>query len=234
MTLDDTIERIRSAGTDNFVKLVALSGLDPARDFRFANFEGMDFSDCHLNGFDFTGADFSRAFIGNADFTGAITKGAMFPKAPNSAINSKRAKIVEAMSGALEERFVSISDTLYEGTRRQTRLVCTISKRYDNNRSYWYAYHPKWDKFLSEASDAYFVLGCTDQDLAFSIPRSVVVDYLPRLHVSKYRGGQYWHFRIQMSRSGKDFELLVPRGESVKLEVYQVILQGKALVYSRE
>jgi len=37
----------------------------------------------------------------------------------------------------------------------------TISKQYvQGEGGYWYAYHSDWDRFLSEASQGLYVLGC--------------------------------------------------------------------------
>jgi Sulfatase-modifying factor enzyme 1/Pentapeptide repeats (8 copies) len=47
---------VANSVTSNFVELFRLSGLDPAKDCRFADWSGVSFVDCDLNGFDFTGA----------------------------------------------------------------------------------------------------------------------------------------------------------------------------------
>lgn len=55
------MKALMDAETENFVELGALVGLDPAKDYRFADLRGVDFSDCDLRGFDFTGADLTNS-----------------------------------------------------------------------------------------------------------------------------------------------------------------------------
>lgn len=49
-------------GSDNFVELAKVAGLDPKNDFRFADLQGVNFTNCSLVGFDFTGADLRNTF----------------------------------------------------------------------------------------------------------------------------------------------------------------------------
>ena len=45
------------AETDDFAELAKMSGLDPAKAYRYADLRDCDFSSSDLSGFDFTGAD---------------------------------------------------------------------------------------------------------------------------------------------------------------------------------
>jgi formylglycine-generating enzyme required for sulfatase activity len=81
------IDTICHAGTDDFAQLAALSGLDPAKHLRFANWSGVNFADCDLRGFDFSG---SRLI--NCDFTGALIEGARFDLAVMNGTNLKNAR----------------------------------------------------------------------------------------------------------------------------------------------
>ncbi|PDQ21596.1 hypothetical protein CN311_08025 [Mesorhizobium sanjuanii] len=203
-----------------------ISGLDPTSDFRFANFEGMDFSNCQLTGFDFTGCDFTNAIIGNADFNGANIKGARFPGhirpivVSTELLAKKRKAIVSAMSSKLKEELVQTSRALYQSTDGSKRIVCTLSKKYDSRTPYWYAYHPKWDEFLRGGNEGYFVLGCMDLDIAFSIPRLVINRLLIDLHVSKTEKSQYWHIHISQPNESEHV-LVVPHKNNISLKPYE-------------
>ncbi|UCI28427.1 pentapeptide repeat-containing protein [Mesorhizobium sp. B2-8-5] len=228
--LDEVLAKVHSADTDNFVELVRISGLDPASDFRFANFEGMDFSNCKLRGFDFTGCDFTKANIGNANFSGAVTKGAKFTNNSSSpdrirtqALIQKRREIVTAMSSRLGDTLIQTSQAMYQNADGKKRIACTISKRYDGRTPYWYAYHPKWDDFLRDASDGYFVLGCLDLKIAFSIPRLVVNRLLIDLHASKTKTSQYWHVHIGEPAEG-EYVLIIPHKKTVSLKPYEFLI----------
>lgn len=76
------IDRVLAAKTDNFVELVAISGLVPAIDFKYALLDGVDFRSCDLAGFDFTGTRFR-----NCDFSGARLGRAKFDDADFSGCN---------------------------------------------------------------------------------------------------------------------------------------------------
>jgi formylglycine-generating enzyme required for sulfatase activity len=69
----DRARAVANAGTENFTELIELSGLDPKRHLRFADWSGVTFLGCDLRGFDFTGArligcDFKDAMIRGAEF----------------------------------------------------------------------------------------------------------------------------------------------------------------------
>ncbi len=229
MTLDDNLSRIDLSKTENFVKLVEISGLDPLSDFRFANFEGMDFSDCALKGFDFTGSDFTKAILGNANFDGAIIKGAIFSRKENPRGNNnrniakKRYEIIKAASSWLRVELKPVNKTWFEDSNSSTRVVCTISKSFDSGTPYWFAYHPKWDDFLRGAANAYFILGCLDLEEAFAIPRLTIDQNLPYLHVSQDSGRKYWHIHIGKTKNG-NYELVVPRKINIPLEPFKLPL----------
>ena len=68
-----------------FSRLVAMTSLDIACDFRYVDLSGMDFLNSNLDGFDFTGsslinADLSKAFLGSAIFRNANLRGAKLPE----------------------------------------------------------------------------------------------------------------------------------------------------------
>jgi hypothetical protein len=69
----DVASTIANSATENFAELFRVSGLDPKRHLKFADWSGVSFRDANLRGFDFTGArllgcDFSGALIEHARF----------------------------------------------------------------------------------------------------------------------------------------------------------------------
>ncbi|MEG3860003.1 pentapeptide repeat-containing protein [Microcoleus sp. herbarium12] len=94
--LQEMVDRIIAAETDDFAELAKIANLNPAQDFaggslrgtslsavdfssanlpaanfRGANLDDADFSDANLQNAKFGGADLSGAFLGNADLSGA-------------------------------------------------------------------------------------------------------------------------------------------------------------------
>ena len=74
----DRIDRVLRATTDNFVELVRISGLSPARDFRYKHLRRIDFDGSDLSSFDFTGTIFDTCKFKAAAFKGAALKGVEF------------------------------------------------------------------------------------------------------------------------------------------------------------
>jgi len=135
----------------------------------------------------------------------------------------KREAIVDAMSARLREALVKKTRALYQSPDHKKRIACTISKRYETGSTYWYAYHPKWDDFLKEGVESFFVLGCMDLDLAFALPRQRIYSLLDDLHVSEMENGRYWHVHINR-RGSAEFELVIPWKDNLDLRPYQVEL----------
>lgn len=67
---------VAEAETDDFSELIKIAGLDPARDLRFFDWSGVDFSGADLSGYDFTGA-----ILLDCRFEGAHIAGACFDAA---------------------------------------------------------------------------------------------------------------------------------------------------------
>jgi formylglycine-generating enzyme required for sulfatase activity len=72
----ESARKVGEAETENFAELIRLSGLDPKRHLRFADWSDIDFSGADLRGFDFTGAR-----LHGCRFDGARIAGARFDQA---------------------------------------------------------------------------------------------------------------------------------------------------------
>jgi uncharacterized protein YjbI with pentapeptide repeats len=118
--LQEMVDRIISAETDNFVELAKIANLNPALDFagsslrgttlsavdfssanldrvnfRGANLSDVDFSDANLQNAKFGGADLSGAFLGNANLSGADLYKASLALANLSGANLSGANLLE-------------------------------------------------------------------------------------------------------------------------------------------
>lgn len=141
----------------------------------------------------------------------------------SAVLDSKRNEIIEAMSRKLGAKLIRKSRALYWDATHEKRVACSISKRYSRGAAYWYAYHPKWDEFLAEASDGYFVLGCMDLSCAFAIPVNVMKKNLELLNTTTTdKGTIYWH--VHLVEDGEDIELVVPGSEYLSLNEYKITI----------
>ena len=86
-------------------------------------------------------------------------------------LNAKRQQAVNAFAALKGKELVRAGKTLFWSPDKQLRVCCAVSTPYES-RGYWYAYHPKWDTFLSDGKDSFFILSCMDRDEAFAVPYS--------------------------------------------------------------
>lgn len=125
-------------------------------------------------------------------------------------IASKRKAIMEALGKREGMPLIARGRALFWSADKSLRAVCTISKRYERSDPYWYAYHPAWHSFLGDGRPAFFVLGCTDLNFAFSLPYEVMVQNLSNLNQTiRENGENYWHIKINQDPSGK-YSLQLP------------------------
>ena len=56
MNTTERMQAVIDAPTEDFAELLAIAGLDPAKDLRYADWSDADFGEADLTGWDFTGA----------------------------------------------------------------------------------------------------------------------------------------------------------------------------------
>jgi hypothetical protein len=146
----------------------------------------------------------------------------------SASLQQKRTSIISALSAKLGSPLIKRTRALYWNSEHDLRVACSISKRYTKRGAYpyWYAYHPQWDEFLREGREGFFVLGCMDLSVAFSIPWRVLHPLLPALNTTTTDRGMYWHIHIVESAPGA-FSLLLPKeGRSMSLAEFQLSVRG--------
>jgi len=133
-------------------------------------------------------------------------------------LSAKRLDAVEAFARSKGQELVRHSRTLFWSSDKTFRVCCAVSKRYEGDyQPYWYAFHPNWDRFLSEGKDSYFVLSCMDRTEAYAVPYSVLDKQKKNLNVTERSDKSYWHvalntledgsLAINLSRIGKKLAL---------------------------
>lgn len=114
-------------------------------------------------------------------------------------LNAKRQEAVEAFAALRGKELVKRSRTLFWSPDKQLRVCCAVSKRYRTKgdyQPYWYAYHPKWDSFLAEGKESFFVLSCMDRDEAFAVPFSWLQKNKKNLNMTDRGERSYWHVPV--------------------------------------
>src|ERR1035437_2170889 len=86
-------------------------------------------------------------------------------------LNAKRQQAVDAFAILKGKELVRRSKTLFWSPDKEMRVCCAVSKRYEGDyQPYWYAFHPKWDEFLADGKEGFFIISCMDRDDAFALP----------------------------------------------------------------
>lgn len=112
-------------------------------------------------------------------------------------LNAKRLEAVEALARSKGTELVRHSRTLFWNADKSLRVCCAVSKRYEGDyQPYWYAFHPNWDRFLTEGREGYFVLSCMDRDEAYAVPYSVIDQHKKNLNVTDRGDKSYWHVAL--------------------------------------
>ncbi|HEV2545701.1 MAG TPA: hypothetical protein VGU20_00020 [Stellaceae bacterium] len=148
-----------------------------------------------------------------------VSRGSTHPKGTwqftdSSIIQAKREAILAAVGRREGVTLLKKSRALHWSADRNVRVACSISKRYSKGAyKYWYAYHPRWDKFLGDAEKAFFALGCVDLDFAFAVPVPVLRGILDALNTTTTENGHYWHIYISEASDGA-YRIVLPRQRS--------------------
>jgi hypothetical protein len=146
----------------------------------------------------------------------------------STVLDQKRIDIIDALARKIETKLIKKSRALFWDASHETRVACSISKRYMRGSSaYWYAYHPEWNEFLKESTKSYFVLGCMDLEVAFAIPLAVVAKTLDALNTTTTSKKTYWHIHVVETDSG-GYSLLLPhQGAQLPLNEFQISIGQK-------
>lgn len=118
-------------------------------------------------------------------------------------LNAKRKQAVEVFAALKGQELVRRSATLFSSPDKKLRVCCAVSKRYDSDyQPYWYAYHPKWDEFLAEGDESYFIISCMDRDEAFAVPFSWLQANKDSLNRTDSGDRFYWHIAVTTLEDG--------------------------------
>jgi hypothetical protein len=137
-------------------------------------------------------------------------------------IEEKRNTIIEIIEATTGLIYKKHRRTQFESSDGTSRLGLAVSKRYDRGQqSYWYAYHPHIEAYLSESKDGFFVLGMMDSDAAYMIPISDMNKYKHDLNTTNKDSRSYWHITLY-DTNGEIYLFLPKKGEKIFLEKYKL------------
>jgi hypothetical protein len=136
-------------------------------------------------------------------------------------LDAKRQQAVDSFSLQQDKELVRKSRTLYASADQTFRVCCAVSKRFERGyQPYWYAFHPAWDKFLSEGRHSFFILACMDRDEAYALPYSWVEKNKLHLNMTERDDRSYWHVALT-TISGDKLAIKLPKiGGKIPLQQY--------------
>lgn len=143
-------------------------------------------------------------------------------------LNAKRQQAVDAFALLKGKELVKRSQTLFWSPDKELRVCCAVSKRYDSDyQPYWYAYHPKWDEFLAEGKESYFIISCMDRDEAFAVPYSWIENNKKNMNMTDRGDRSCWHVPVTTLETGKLAINTSKVGIKAALEAYRYALKRK-------
>lgn len=143
-------------------------------------------------------------------------------------LNAKRREAVDAFGGLKGKELVKRSRTLFWSSDKELRVCCAVSKKYESDyQPYWYAFHPKWDAFLAEAKEGYFILACMDRTEAFAVPYTWILAHKQDLNMTDNGDRSYWHVALTTIEDEKLAINTSKVGTKTPLEPYRFVFENK-------
>jgi hypothetical protein len=143
-------------------------------------------------------------------------------------LNGKRQEAVDAFSELKGVQLVRYSRTLFWSADKKVRVCCAVSKRYEGDyQPYWYAFHPNWNRFLSEGEDSYFVLACMDRAEAYALPYSWINANKKNLNMTEKGDRSYWHVSLTTMEDGSLAVNLSRIGSKASLKPFAFSWEGR-------
>lgn len=151
-------------------------------------------------------------------------------RTPQDVISATRANIVVALSTNYAP-MVKKSRALYWNTDKSVRAVVTVSKQYGDSGGYWYAYHESWDKFLAEAVQGFYVLGCIGRNEAYAVPFQWIHSKLEQLNATERESNKHWHILLDSADNAR-LVLRLNNGQSELLDQFSLSINPVPLADS--
>ncbi len=103
----------------------------------------------------------------------------------------------------LNKTLVKNSRASFKTADESTRVLCAVSRYHERAKSYWFAFHPHQDEFLTSAGQAFVAFGCGDADTLFLIPFVEFKPWLDYFSKTELPDRFYWHVKIR--KAGKSY-----------------------------
>ena len=138
-------------------------------------------------------------------------------------------ELIEAFKVIISERMSAQFNTKFSRNRSSfasasIRYTIVVSRRYEPGSKYWYAYRTHQKEFLSEAKEAYFILGCLDTQRAFAIPYGKMNELALEMASTLPNGDEarrYYHVRVKED-GGRHYIYTSPENRTMDINGYEI------------
>jgi hypothetical protein len=114
-------------------------------------------------------------------------------------IPQRKLVIAEAYGRLHGHALVRRRFSLFSDPNNNLRAVVSVSRRYNTDRDYWYAYLPVQSEWLAGAPEGVLLLGLMDRpDEVIALPRAVIEGFVPQTHVRDRPGRRYWDIYLRI------------------------------------
>jgi hypothetical protein len=119
---------------------------------------------------------------------------------------------IKRIENKLQVPLIKRSRAAYASADQRLRLVCAISREHTRGGtiSYWFAFHPHQQQYLSEATDSYVAFGCGSENSLILMRFSDFSAWLEGMNETVLEDRTYKH--VSIFRSGRKFELVRRQG----------------------
>jgi len=138
---------------------------------------------------------------------------------------AKRNSIVEKLSASKDVIFVRRKITSFSDHSDETRLVVSVSKKYEDtpDKPYWFAFRRYQQEYLEEKSGGYYVLGCLDSPDFFAIPIAEMKEFAKEMRSSSDSQGVHRHHHVEIKVDESGYKLYFsPSNKEVSLAKFQM------------
>jgi hypothetical protein len=108
-------------------------------------------------------------------------------------------KCVDRIEKHLGATLVKQTRTQYSSSDGSLSLICIVSKehvRADQQRGYWFIFHPHQRDILQNSEKAYISFGCGSEALILLIPANNFVDWIDGFNMTVKEEREYWHVYV--------------------------------------
>lgn len=150
-----------------------------------------------------------------------VTPASNAKKAKKPEINNTYKPIVDGLEKHLKCELEIKGRTLVESSDKRIGAVMAYSKVYmqGNRRKYWFAVHPTKMKQCNSYQDKYYTFACSDDNIAVSIPFSVMNEHISEMNMSKTKDSGKIYYHMILFVDGNKVNWFLSRPEIKELDI---------------